>query len=159
MAPGHPVSWREFPAQDTQNTALSWNSSTSADRCYKASALITIPRWKKLISEHSSLKILILEAVICRLDRIFRHVDLTVSHSLSSGQGKVNCSLAGLVVQCTRVHPRTRAASKLHAARCTTIQQTSCHVAVLKISALALTSVLFYFESILIPVTVRSKLH
>ena len=110
-----------------------------------------------MISEHASLKILILEAVICRLDRIFHHVDLTVSHSLSSGQGKVNCSLAGLVVKCTRVHPRTRAANKLHAAQ--HIQLTSCHVTVLKISALALTWVLFYFESILIPVTVRSKLH
>ena len=34
--------------------ALSWNNSTPADRCYEASALITNPRWKKLISEHSS---------------------------------------------------------------------------------------------------------
>ena len=36
--------------------SLSRNSSTPADRCYKASALITNPRWKKLISEHSSFK-------------------------------------------------------------------------------------------------------
>ena len=68
------------------------------------------------------LEILILEAAICRLDRIFHHVDLTVPHSISFGQGKVNCSLAGLVVQCTRVHPGTRTANKLHAA-----QQFNCH--------------------------------
>ena len=72
------------------------------------------------------LETLILEAVICRLDRIFHHVDLTVPHSVSSGQGEVNCSLAGLVVQCTRVHSRTRAANKLHAA-----QQFNCHVMLL----------------------------
>ena len=38
--------------------ALSRNSSIPAGRCYKASALITNPnpRWKKLISEHSSFK-------------------------------------------------------------------------------------------------------
>ena len=72
------------------------------------------------------LEILILEAAICRLDRIFHHVDLTVPHSISFGQGKVNCSLAGLVVSCTRVHPRTRAANKLHAA-----QQFNCHYVML----------------------------
>lgn len=68
------------------------------------------------------LEIFILEAVTSRLDRIFHHVDLTVPHSVSSGQGKVNCSSAGLAVQCTRVHPRTRAANKLHAAH-----QFNCH--------------------------------